>query len=119
MALLPAGHSDLHQRFLLLTGNQQKHKHAVNIVLFLVGICIYLFSYAFIPEAYCSTDFLVPQDASDESNIATLSTDNTYLIDNEDGTYDVYLNGKFLDTTDTPEYYPADAPVYTKETCPY
>jgi beta-lactamase regulating signal transducer with metallopeptidase domain len=120
MALLPTGHSDLHQRFLLLTTNQVKRTRSLNILLLGITISIYLVSYAFIFEGYCSPDVLVPLYYTEENELTVvLSEDNIYLIDNADGTYDVYFNFEYLETTTSPELYPKDAPVYTKDTCPY
>jgi beta-lactamase regulating signal transducer with metallopeptidase domain len=124
MSLLPFGRSDLHQRFLLLTTNQKKRKHLLNIVLLGVTVSLYLLSYTFIPEGYCSSDILIPltsgtADTEADDIVVPLSINNTYLIDNGDGTYDVYLDYQYMETTTSPELYPWDAPVYTKDTCPY
>ena len=43
----------------------------------------------------------------------TLQTaDNIYIIKNDSGTYDVFLNNKFLETTDSLEYYRKDLQIY-------
>ena len=108
----------LKRRFALLTNNQKKSRPAMNVLLLLATVTIYLASYAIIPEAYCTIDDVFPEQVLDEYKIAPSSQNNIYFIDNGDGSYDVYYKNKYTETIDSLEYYPSDTPVYTKENCP-
>ena len=119
MSLFPAERSDLKKRFIMLTSNQEKRKIPLNIVLCLITVSLYILSYTFIFEVYYDLEtnpLIIPEQ---EYNLRVFSNENSYCIDNEDGTYDIYYNNTYLDTTDSLEFYPDITEIYTKENCPY
>ena len=121
MSLFPAERSDLRKRFIMLTSNQEKKKLPLNIVLCLITVSIYILSYAFIFEAFYSANANDPLIISEpeRATLRFLYNEDGYCIDNRDGTYDIYSNTIYLETTDSLENYPTDMPIYTKENCPY
>jgi len=68
---------------------------------------IYLLSYFLIFEA----DYLPPEIAQ---TVDVPTAENTYLIENGDGTYDVIYDGIFIETTESLEYYPNDLKIIKK-----
>lgn len=123
MGILPSGYKDLKRRFRLMVSNQNRPKAKWTILLVGIVICIYLFSYAIILEAYLPPSEFVPQDLSTFEEYAPddlifPSSENSYFIDNKDGTYDYYINGNYFETVNTLEYHPDDIPVYTKGNAP-
>lgn len=101
--------SELHYRLRMMQSRDSKANYRVCISMLLVMVSLYIGSYLFILEA-----------SSYEPEVAefftTLSGDNTYAIQNEDGTYDVYVSdGIFVETTDTLEYYPPGITIYSSE----
>lgn len=101
--------SELHYRLRMMQSRYNKVNYWICISMLLVMVSLYTGSYLFILEA-----------SSYEPEVAefftTLSGDNTYAIQNEDGTYDVYVSdGIFVETTDTLEYYPPGITIYSSE----
>ena len=43
-----------------------------------------------------------------------LTEENAYAILNEDGTYDIYLYGEYLETVTSLKYYDSSLPIYTR-----
>lgn len=118
LSLLRFEDSDLYKRTNVLLKSREKFNVAVNTVLTLLISVIYLFSYSIVPEAYCGPE--LPVDMCPPNfNFKYLSTENSYFIDNEDGTYDLYWDGILCETVDSLEYYSDDIPIYTKDNCPY
>lgn len=115
IGLLSTKNAALKWRFALLTNNQEKPHPAMNILLMSVAVTIYFVSYAIIPEAYCKIDNALPEQTLEANNVVTPSEENTYFIDNGDGTYDLYYKDWYMETTDTLEFYPSDIPIYPKE----
>lgn len=123
IGILPSGYKDLKRRFQLMINNQNKINIGRSILLLGIGLCLYLSSYAIVLEAYLPPSEFVPQDLStfedySPDDLFFPSSDNSYFIDNEDGTYDYYINGNCLETVDSLDYYPDDIPVYTRDTVP-
>lgn len=111
--------SDFNKRYHLLLNNQAKHSVALNVILFGTALCLYLSSYKFVFEAYDISDKIISPDAIPDFDTFLVPTNNsTYLIDNGDGTYSSYMDGFYLETTDSPDYYPAGTPIYTPDTAP-
>ncbi len=118
LSLLRFEDSDLYKRTNVLLKAREKFNVTLNIALTLMISVIYLFSYSFVLEAYCGPYIPVPLCPPD-SNYMYVSMENSYFIDNEDGTYDLYYDDLFFETVDSLEYYPDDIPIYTKDNCPY
>ena len=47
-----------------------------------------------------------------------LTEENAYAILNEDGTYDIYLYGEYLETVTSLKYYDSSLPVYMRDQYP-
>lgn len=123
IGILPSDYKDLKRRFQLMTHNQSKPKTPWNILLLGIAVSIYLLSYAVIFEGYTSPADDLPADLLlyEDVEIGTImlpSADNSYFIDNGDGTYDYYMNNKRLETVDSLDYYPEGIPIYTKDNAP-
>lgn len=95
------------RRFDMLQKSGEKKNHVLNLVLLLSVLSIYLVSHAFIWEA-----FYTPPEV--EENTLAPSDDSVYAIEREDNTYDIYINGKYMETVDSLEYYPG-IKVYTEK----
>uniref|UniRef100_UPI004055A321 M56 family metallopeptidase n=1 Tax=Acetatifactor sp. TaxID=1872090 RepID=UPI004055A321 len=108
MALLPEEDDELTQRFLMLLPSKQKKKLAINVLLFVGVIGIYVVSHLFIFEAYYT-----PPNVAEETIGQT--ADIMYAILNENGTYDIYYKGIYTETTDSLEYFDSSIPVYTEK----
>lgn len=93
------------KRFLMMTQKETKKHPWLNISITAIFASIYLFSYLFAFEAYME---LYPD---------TFSADglNSYIIDNEDGTYDHYLSGFKIETVTSLDFFDENIPVYTRE----
>lgn len=115
LGVLPKGYQDLKRRFMLMINNQKKNNPMWTIILLLISVSIYLFSYMVVFEAYKAPEEIVPNVYGD---FMFPSSDNSYFIANEDGTYDYYMNGARLETVDSLQYYPDDIPVYTRDNAP-
>lgn len=96
----------LHYRFQMLVKEKtDKKNHVLNIVLVCCIFSIYVASYLFILEAS-----YVPPEI--EAEVITLTPENSYIIINENGDYDIYLYDAFIETTNTLEYYPNNIKIY-------
>lgn len=123
IGILPSGYKDLKRRFQLMMNNQNKTKNRWTIHLLGIGLILYFSSYAIVLEAYLPPSEFVPQDLATfeeyaPSDLFFPSSDNSYFIANEDGTYDYYINGNCLETVDSLDYYSDNIPVYTKNAVP-
>lgn len=118
MSLLRFEKSDLYKRTNVLLKSREKFSITVNILLTLMISVTYLLSYSFILEAYYGPE-IPPTLSSSDYNYLCPSIENSYFIDNEDGTYDLYCEDIFFETVDSLEYYPDNIPIYTKDNCPY
>lgn len=99
----------LTKRFQMLTQGKRKKKNWVlNLLLICLVGSIYILSYLFALEAYNSIS-----DVDKEAiRINQLSS---FLIDNGDGTYDLYFSNYKLETINSLEHYSEDIPIFTRE----
>lgn len=112
------GRSDLEKRFLLLCNRSRPKMYTLNVLLTIFIVGIYMASYIFIFEGYncpAGTD-----SAGTNGTEYFLPLDTTYLIENENGTYDVYLDSPempdfYLETVDSLEYYDQGLKIYYLE----
>lgn len=84
----------------------------MNLVLICLVGSIYLFSYLVIFEGYYT-------ESETKQGVILINEVNSYIIDNGDGTYDLYLADVKIETLDSLEHYNEDVPVYTKEELEY
>lgn len=119
MGFLPIGRKDLHRRFYMLRNNQIKRNISLNLFLFLTVFSIYLLSYMFIWEGYLHPNDYLPLFPVEYDHLLSPTSDTGFFIQNDDGTYDLYLDNKYIETTDSLEYYSDDIPVYTLDNCPF
>ena len=75
----------------------------------LISIFVFLSSYFVTWEP-------LPVDNSSTMNEQDfiLTEENAYAILNEDGTYDIYLYGEYLETVTSLKYYDSSLPIYTR-----
>ena len=92
----------------MLLRRKQKKNYVLNLLLIcLVGL-IYVSSYLFIYEARIDISIFSP-------NVIPVNEITSYIIDNEDGTYDLYISGIKVEILNSLDNYNNDIPVYTKE----
>jgi len=100
--------TDLTRRFTMLMKRGQKKNHGVNAALLFFVILIYICSYLFILEA----DYVTSE--VNETSFASIGTDFV-AVKNEDETYDIYLSGIHIETTESLKYYDDEIPILTME----
>lgn len=100
--------SALEKRFRMMTSSQ-KHNIAISILLIVISLGIFIGSYCFTIRGYG-----VPDEAND-SEVFSLMEENSYAIINDNGTYDLYFNGEYLDTVDSLEEY-ENTHIYKEDT---
>ncbi|MDY3767908.1 MAG: M56 family metallopeptidase [Lachnospiraceae bacterium] len=94
---------------LLIPENPVKPKKYMTLLL--IPICmVYCLSYLYIFESH-----YVPPAYTESPTVTIPSADNMYMVLNDDGTYSVYLQGEFIETTDSLEYYPKDCRIYVSQ----
>ena len=102
----------LSDRFQMLLDNKQQFHKSKKYILLSCLTVLFLLSFIFIFEA----SYVTPEDSV---NSSIPSTNNSYFIEREDGSYDFYINGKYITTEDSLEYYSDDIPIYREEVKPY
>lgn len=117
LPLLRPKNSDLYKRTNILLKKPEKSGRTLNIALTAATCAVYLFSYLFIWEASCSPEIPIPLCPA-EYNLISPTSEESYFIDNEDGTYDLYYGDLFFETVDSLKYYSKKIPVYTKDSLP-
>lgn len=91
--------SDMNKRFQMLTySKKQNRSNTLNITIFIFVLGIYLLSYLYIFEPW-----YIPPEI--EQTTFHLTEENSYFIENGKDRYDVYYNGKYIETIDDPENY--------------
>ena len=123
IGILPSSQRDLRRRFQLMCANQQKLHVGWSILLLFMVTPIYLSSYTYVLHSSTPVwqNITANPDLLEDCTYEELlfpTTTNSYFIDNQDGTYDFYLNNEFWETVNTLEYHPIDIPVYTGDTVP-
>jgi hypothetical protein len=93
------------KRFLMLTQKETKKNHWLNLFITVCFISIYIFSYLCVFEAYAEV----------EQNTFAFDELNSYIIDNGDGSYDLYYFDYKIETLTSLDYYEDDIPIYTRE----
>lgn len=102
----------LEKRFAILENHKRKQNYFINAALTCLILAVYISSYAFVFEAH-------NQDILHSDNLVMPSAADTYIILNEDNTYDMYFGDIYIQTLDSLEYYSNDIPIYTKEELHY
>jgi len=98
---------DLVKRFEMLVSSNQKKKHTLNIAFLALVLCLYLFSYSFIFEAFYATPNTIEDTfAPDEAAF--------YAIQKEDNTYDIYYGPNFIENTDSLDHH-GEIQIYTEK----
>lgn len=115
LSLFPRVRSSAWRRFALLTQNEKSKKNwGWNLALGLAVAFVFVLSYTFVPESYCNPTDEIPFAPAAEENLRFFTEENSYSVDNGDGTYDIYYNGLYFETTDSLEYFPEEMPMRTK-----
>lgn len=108
-SLLGGRNRSIHYRLCMMRSRYIKNNRGICVGMLIIMLTLYIGSYLFIGEA--SGYKLEASEA-----LITVDEDNTYAIQNSDGTYDIYMDGGiYLETTDSLEYYPADIKIYSSE----
>ncbi len=98
--------SELKQRFQVLLKEEKKLSYKVGRAVFLSGVvALFVLSYVYIFEPYY-------EHPEDMIGVTSPGADNAYFIKREDGRYDFYLEGEFVSTEDSLEYFNEGIPVY-------
>lgn len=98
---------DMGYRFQMLTESVEK-KRPINIGMTALFVMFFIASYLVVFEAHY-------MDPNTKSQVTILSEKNAFAIEKEDGTYDIYLHGTFIESTESLQYYGPEIPVYRKE----
>lgn len=108
--LMQSQNMDLKRRFyMLLQDNYAVSKKIfINIVLIMLMAGIYVSSYLFVLEA----DYYPPQF---DEVLFVPSPENTYFIKNDASSYEVYINGFYLETVHSIDNYPSGIKIYNKK----
>lgn len=112
--------SALHKRTELMCGGKPGSRSVTNILVAAAALSVYIFSYAYIWEAYAIPG-QGPFSESDQidDTLVIFRAENSCFIEREDGSFDLYYNDTYHMTVDSLEYYDKAIPVYTEETYPY
>jgi beta-lactamase regulating signal transducer with metallopeptidase domain len=114
----PDSATELEKRFAMLCdANKPKH-HMLNAIMLLLTVSTYVLSYIFIFEPYYISNEV--NILEEDDLIYYLPLNDTYVIENADGTYSVYLDTAempdfFLETFDTLDNLTQGIPVYYLE----
>lgn len=95
------------QRFEMLTKHKENYYKILSIFVTLGMLFIYCISYVFIFEAY----YIPP---SIRETTQGIGDENNYIIQNEAGTYDVYIGNQYIETVTSLKGFPADAVINQK-----
>lgn len=99
------------KRFVMLKNNTgfSSRKNYLKLPLLLTVVALYFCSYLFIFEA----SYLLPSIANDPTIIIP-TPKNTYIIDNSDGTFSIYIYNEYFETTDSLDHFDPNIPIYNK-----
>lgn len=56
-----------------------------------------------------------PAYMKNDENLIIPDAENTYAVQNRNGSYDIYLYGEYCETVDSLEFYPDDVPIYEED----
>ncbi len=108
--LVQSQDKDFKRRLIMLLQDfAMPKKVLISIIIILIMASVYLTSYFFIMEADYSRPHFV------EESLFVPDTDNTYFIQNNSLHYEVYINGIYLETVNSLEYYPKGIKIYNKK----
>lgn len=99
--------TELTRRFKVLLMQKKNEKLGLKIALLTLMILLFVGSYMVTFEAH----YISPENAR---GTIELSAENTYAVEKEDGTYDIYFNNSFTENIDSLKYY-SRIPTYTEE----
>lgn len=95
----------LNKRLKLLMENDSRKKYDISHLLLLPVCLLTLCSYIYIFEPW----YISPENLE---GVFQLTSENSYAVQQDDGTYNIYYNDDYLENTDSLEYYPDDMVVY-------
>ena len=101
--------STLEKRFQLLTHPSRRHT-LFSAALICSSLLLFIFSYVFTIKSH-----FTPADTS----VFTLTEENAYAISRDDGRYDLYLYGEYIETVDSLKGYDSSLPVYKDPEIPH
>ena len=97
--------STLEKRFQLLIRPSRKHI-LFSITLVCSSLLLFIFSYIFTLKSHF---------APDDTSVFTLTEENAYAISRDDGRYDLYLYGEYIETVDSLKGYDSSLPILTNK----
>lgn len=98
--------SVLQQRFnMIINEKQTRFQNIIQKVIESFLLLVFICSFLFIFEA-----FTTPEEVDE---LMTISEETAFFIDNQNGTYDFYINNEYIETTDSLEYYSPDIKIYS------
>lgn len=90
----------------MLINEEKKLSYKLVRSAFLFGVAaLFLLSYVYIFEPL----YIHPEDMI---GVITPGPDNAFFIERNDGSYDFYLEGKYVSTEDSLDYFNDDIPIY-------
>jgi len=101
----PRHFNNLTNRFQMMDGDPKPYARFLHIAALTCTVAVFVFSYAFIFEAR----YTAPED---KVVTGRLINSYTYIIMNENNTYDVYYGNLFVEAVDTLERFSDETPVY-------
>lgn len=108
-SLCHEGGGNLYRRLRMMRRQCEKKNYLISIGVFLLIVSMYIGSYLVILEANV-------YGSNVKGDQFATSKDNVYAIQNEDGSYNIYMtSGFFLETTDTLECFPLNITIYSSE----
>lgn len=101
--------SDLKRRTLMLLKKPSSlQKACTNVILALLILCVFIASHLFILEASYE-----PPEV--EQGTMSLTGENTYFIKDDDSGYEFYIDGVYVETVASLDFYPKGIKIYNKE----
>ena len=80
----------LKQRFNVGLQQSKKRSKGFSIIAITILVAVFVFSYTFVVQAGSSPS----QEEIEEGGLFQIDTKTSYLVDNHDGTYNLYMNGE-------------------------
>lgn len=100
--------SELKDRFHMMTLDIGRIKYFIKIALAVLVFGLFISSYLYTFESH----YISPEH--EETTIDPLSSGDTFAIQKEDDTYDIFYGDIFVENVDSLDYYPG-IPIYTEE----
>lgn len=91
------------------------HSSPKNMRLFYILLSVVLTSVFATSFLYNFNASSTPAYMKNDENLIIPDAENTYAVQNRNGSYDIYLYGEYCETVDSLEFYPDDVPIYEED----